>query len=187
MRGPGRLWPAFSNCPAIGRPILPVPINPIFMLSPCSLEICRASFETRPSGAPQDEELSLMPSKQSPHAEKRSRRSRDASRSTQSINAAAFLLQRVEAEGVVPQDLLSAFVAQRQREEAVHRLGIFRIAVRIVGRRDELVLADRRHDMRDEFLVAFAGAEALPAEIFRRLGREMRHLALWLAPLVMLA
>src|SRR5437868_13677674 len=94
--------------------------------------------------------------------------------------------QRVEADGVVPLALLLALVAKRQREKAVHRLGVFRIAVRVVGRRDDVVVADRRDDMADELLVAFAGAEALPAEIFRRLRGEMRHLAIGLAPFVML-
>src|SRR5262249_24332822 len=100
-------WPASSNRPAIGAPMFPTPMNPIFN-----------------SG-----------------------------------------LQRVKTQRVVPEALLFTPVAQRQREETVHRLRILRIAVRVVGRRDEVVVAERIDDMRDELLVALDGAETLPAEI----------------------
>jgi hypothetical protein len=39
--------------------------------------------------------------------------------------------------------------------------------MRVVGRRDEVVVADCGDDMSNELLVAFDCAEPLPAEIFR--------------------
>src|SRR6516225_1589487 len=100
------VWPACSSWPAIGAPILPTPMNPIFMAE----------------------------------------------------------LQLVEAQRVVPQDLLLAPVGERQRKKTVHRVGIFRIAVWVIGRRDEVVVAESIDDVGDKLFVALDGAEPLPAE-----------------------
>ena len=68
----------------------------------------------------------------------------------------------------------------------VHRLRVFRIAVRVIGGCDEVVVAHRGDDMRHELFVALDRAEPLPPEIFRWRHRQMGHLAIGLAPLVML-
>src|SRR6266550_3878693 len=56
----------------------------------------------------------------------------------------------------------------------------------VIGRCDQVVVAECRDDMRDEFLVALDRAEPLPSEILRRLRRQVGHLAIGLAPFVML-
>src|SRR5262245_36812014 len=74
-------------------------------------------------------------------------------------------LQRVEPQDVVPEDLLLARVADGQREKAIHRVRILRVAVGVVRRRDEIVIAERVDDVLDELLVALDRAEALAAEV----------------------
>src|SRR5215467_14626692 len=123
--------PAARRCSAIGRPMLPTPMNAIF------------------TGGP-------------------------------------LASKTVEAAGVVPEDLSLALVADRQFEEAVHRVGILRVAVRVVGRRHEVVIAERRDDMSHGLLVTLERAEPLPAEVFGRQHREMPHVAVRLPPLVVL-
>src|SRR5262252_4461981 len=68
----------------------------------------------------------------------------------------------------------------------VHRFRVLRVTVWVIGRRDEVVVAKRVDDMRDEALVTLDRTEPLPAEIFRWRHREMAHLAIGLTPFVML-
>src|SRR5262245_33397301 len=126
-----RSCPAARRCSAIGRPILPTPMNAIF------------------TGGP-------------------------------------FASETIETARVVPQDLPLALVIDRQLEEAVHRVGIFRVAVRVVGRRHEIVIAERRDDVGDGLLVALERAESLPPEVFGRQHRQVTHVAVRLPPLVVL-
>src|SRR5262245_5335499 len=123
--------PAARRCSAIGRPMLPTPMNAIF------------------TGGP-------------------------------------FVSQAVEAAGIVPEDLPLALVADRQLEKTIHRVGILRVAVRIVGRGPEVVIAERRHDVGHGLFVALERAESLPAEVFGRQHREVPHVAVRLPPLVVL-
>src|SRR5208282_6668224 len=68
-------------------------------------------------------------------------------------------LQRVEAQRVVPQDLFLAPVGERQGEEPVHCVRVFRIAVRVIGRGDQIVVTEGIDDVGDEGFVALDGAE----------------------------
>src|SRR5580765_2694034 len=68
----------------------------------------------------------------------------------------------VEPEHVVPEDLLLALLVKRERQEPVHRLRVLGVAVRVVGGRDQVVVAEGVHDVADEVLVALDGAEPLP-------------------------
>src|SRR5215831_5121277 len=95
-------------------------------------------------------------------------------------------LQRVQAARVVPEDLALAPVAERQRQEAVHGPRVLRVAVWIVGRGDQVVVADDVDHVADELLVAFDRAEALTAEVLRWAHRQMGHLAIRLTPLMVL-
>src|SRR5262249_33315428 len=117
-----RSCPAARRCSAIGRPMLPTPMNAIF------------------TGA----------------------RSRGPLAS-----------QTVEAAGIVPEDLPLALVADRQLEEAVHRVGILRVPVRVISRRHEVVIAKRLDDVGHRLLVALERAEPLPAEVCGRQHREV--------------
>src|SRR5437867_4687541 len=63
-------------------------------------------------------------------------------------------LERVELEHVIPEDLLLARVAQRQREEAVHGLRVLRVAVGIVRGGDQVLVAEGVDDVLHELLVA---------------------------------
>src|SRR5205085_1235449 len=115
-------WPAFSNWPAIGIPILPVPINPMFignpparlqrMPSPPFRAEREGPVAQRREGEVGHRESTVLPP---PHPNPLRPQGRRGS-------FLSGVSQRVEADGVVPQDLLLALVAQRQREEAVHRL-----------------------------------------------------------------
>src|SRR5262245_17363891 len=86
-------WPARRNWPAIGRPMLPTPMNPTFTV-----------------------------------------------------------LQRVESVDVVPEDLPLAGVADGERQEAVHGLGVLGVAVGVIGGRDQIVVAEGIHHVLDELL-----------------------------------
>src|SRR5262245_53811249 len=90
-----RSCPAARRCPAIGRPMLPTPMNAIF---------------------------------------------------TGARSGGSLASQTVEAAGIVPEDLPLALVADRQLEEAVHRVRILRVAVRVGGRGDGVVCAECRED-----------------------------------------
>src|SRR5262244_1768613 len=92
----------------------------------------------------------------------------------------------VEPEDVVPEDLLLARVRERQLEETIHRVRVLGVPVRVVRSGDEIVVTDRVDDVRDELLVTLDRAEALPPEVLRGRHREMRHLAVGPAPLVVL-
>src|SRR5262245_27808148 len=127
--------PAARRCSAIGRPMLPTPMNAIF---------------------------------------------------TGGSSGSLAASQTIEAAGIVPQDLPLALVADLQLEEAVHRVGILRVAVRVIGRRHEIVIAERCHDVGHGLLVALERAEPLPAEVFGRQHREVAHVTVWLPPLVVL-
>src|SRR5262245_4548382 len=98
----------------------------------------------------------------------------------------SFTLQRVQLEDVVPEDLLLARVAQGQGEESVHGPGVLRVAVRVVGGGDEVVVTERFDDVLHELLVALDRAESLATEVVRGLGGEVTHLADRLPPLVVL-
>src|SRR5215831_3763420 len=127
--------PAACRCSAIGRPMLPTPMNAIFIGG---------------------------------------------------LFGGRAVSQTVEAAGIVPEDLPLALVADRQLEKAVHRVGILRVAVRVIGRRHEVVIAERRHDVGHGLLVALERAEPLPAEVCGRQHREVPHVAVGLPPLVVL-
>ena len=58
--------------------------------------------------------------------------------------------------------------------------------MRVIGGGDEVVVAKGLDDVLHELLVALHRAVALATEVFRRRHREMRHLAVGLAPLVVL-
>ena len=58
--------------------------------------------------------------------------------------------------------------------------------MRIVGRRDQIVIAERFDDVGDEFLVTLDGAEPLPPEVLGGRHDQMGHLAVGRAPLVVL-
>src|SRR5215831_14052640 len=79
-----------------------------------------------------------------------------------------ILLEVVQADGVVPEYLALARIAERQREEAVHGVRILRVAVGVIGGGDEQVVADRVDDLSGERFVALDGAEGLAPEILRR-------------------
>src|SRR5262245_21213870 len=96
------------------------------------------------------------------------------------------ILQRVEPQDVVPEDLLLARAADGEREKALHGFRILRIAVGIVGGGHEVIVSEGVDDVLDELLVALHGAEALAAKVVRGRQREMGHLAVRLAPLVVL-
>src|SRR5437867_13237574 len=74
--------------------------------------------------------------------------------------------QRVQLEHVVPQDLLLALVAQRQREEAIHGLRILGVAVWVIGGGDEVVVARGLDDVLHGLIVALHSAIALTTNGF---------------------
>src|SRR5262249_21774398 len=74
-------------------------------------------------------------------------------------------LQGVKPENVVPEDLLLAGVAERQRQESVHRAWVLGVAMRVIGRGHEIVVADELDDVPDQPLVALHRAEALTSEV----------------------
>src|SRR5262245_52687138 len=75
-----------------------------------------------------------------------------------------FTSQPVQLDHVVPQDLLLARAAERQRQESIHGLRILRVAVRVVGGGDEVVVAEGVDDVLHELLVALHRAVALATE-----------------------
>src|SRR5262249_1051082 len=94
--------------------------------------------------------------------------------------------QRGELDHVVPQDLLLAGAAERERQESVHGLRILGVAVRGVGGGDEVGVTEGVDDVLHELLVALHRAVALATEVLGRRHGEMGHLAVRLAPLVVL-
>ena len=95
-----RRCPARRSCPAIGRPMLPTPMNPIFTGGPVASQTVEAAGRC-PRGS--------------------------SSCSRRSIGS-----------------FRKRFIA----------LGILRVAVRVIGRRHEVVVAERRDDVAHELLVA---------------------------------
>src|SRR5215470_783560 len=81
----------------------------------------------------------------------------------------ALLLDPVEPTPVVPENLALGPVAQRKGHEALHRAGILRVGVRVVGRKYQIVVTEIFQVLPHRFLIGFDGKETVALEILRRL------------------
>src|SRR5438105_1392047 len=81
----------------------------------------------------------------------------------------------VEARAVVPQDLALLLVGERQLQERVHRLGVARVPMRVVRRKDELIAAELLDREPRWILIGLYGNPALPLEVLTRRLVEVRH------------
>src|SRR5262249_43078971 len=81
---------------------------------------------------------------------------------------------RIETRAVVPEDLGLALVAHAlEGDELVHRVGEQAVGVGIVGRHDDVVVADRLHDLAQYLLVGVGGHIALAEEVLARPRRDL--------------
>src|SRR5262245_57825283 len=72
---------------------------------------------------------------------------------------------RIVGHAVVPQDLALVILGQWQSEEMIDGFGIARIYVRIVRRKDQIVVADLLDDIVGDHFVGLDGHTALTFEI----------------------
>src|SRR6516162_4182870 len=66
-----------------------------------------------------------------------------------------------------------ALVGERKLVESVHGMRVLRVAVRVVGREDQSLVAKGLHEMRDSYLVGFDRDPAVSFEVLRRRHRQL--------------
>src|SRR5437867_11653097 len=81
----------------------------------------------------------------------------------------------IEASAVVPKNFVFVRIGQRELQKAFHCMGISRVAVRIVGRENQLVAAEFLNGVTRGRFVRLYGDEALALEIFARRHGEIGH------------
>src|SRR6266850_1528447 len=85
----------------------------------------------------------------------------------QDVSSLRPLADVVEPRAVVPEDLGLRLVAHAlERDELVHGLREQPVGVRVVGRDDDVVVADRLHHLPQHLLVGVGGHVALAIEVF---------------------